>query len=165
MVKAKANVPAGRPPRDSHVTKTEFVLPSDANNLGSVFGGRVMEWIDIAAAISAGRHCRKTVVTASMDDLHFLHPVKAGTVVVLQAQVNWAGHTSVEVGVEVFGEDLKTGERTRACLAYLTFVALDANGTPSPVPPLLPETSEEKRRFAAAEERRRFRLERRKAFG
>lgn len=157
--------PVGRPPRESHVVKTEFVLPSDANNLGTVFGGRVMEWIDIAAAISAGRHCRKTVVTASMDDLHFIRAIKAGTVIVLHAQVNWAGRTSVEVGVEVFGEDLKTGERTRACQAYLTFVALDASGKPTAVPALLPETSEEKRRYTEAEERRRFRLERRKAFG
>lgn len=157
---AKALV-SGRPPRDSEVTKTEVVLPSDANNLGTVFGGRVMEWIDVAAAVSAGRHCRATVVTASMDDLHFLAPIKAGMVVILQAQVNYAGKTSVEVGVEVLSEDLRTGKRRRCCHAYLTFVALDAKGRPMPVPTLLPETSEERRRFREAEERRQFRLQRR----
>ncbi|HVO30828.1 MAG TPA: acyl-CoA thioesterase, partial [bacterium] len=90
------NPQPGRAPRESVVTKTEFVLPSDANALGNVFGGRVMEWIDIAAAIAAGRHCRSVVVTASMDDLHFLAPIKVGDVVVLQAQVNFAGRTSLE---------------------------------------------------------------------
>ena len=154
----------GRPPRESAVTKTEIVLPSDANNLGSVFGGRVMEWIDIAAAISAGRHCRSTVVTASMDDLHFLAPIKTGDVVVLQAQVNFAARTSIEVGVEVFSEERSTGERKRCCQAWLTFVALDDRGKPTGVPPVLPETTEERRRFAEAEERRRFRLERRNRF-
>lgn len=155
---------AGRPPRESIVTKTEIVLPSDANNLGSVFGGRVMEWIDIAAAISAGRHCRAIVVTASMDDLHFLAPIRSGDVVVLQAQVNFAASTSMEVGVEVFSEELSTGERKRCCQAWLTFVALDARGKPAQVPPVLPETAEERRRFQEAEERRRFRLERRNRF-
>lgn len=154
-------ITGGRPPRDSEVTKTEVVLPSDANNLGTVFGGRVMEWIDIAAAVAAGRHCRTTVVTASMDDLHFLAPIKAGMVVVLIAQVNFAGRTSVEVGVEVLSEDLRTGERRRCCHAYLTFVALDSKGRPTAVPPLLPETEEERRRFRRAEQRRQFRLERR----
>ena len=151
----------GRPPRDSFVTKTEVVLPSDANNLGTVFGGRVMEWIDIAAAVSAGRHCRGTVVTASMDDLHFLAPIKAGMVVILNAQVNFAGSTSVEVGVEVLSEHLVTGERVRCCQAFLTFVALDERGKPKRVPALFPETAEERRRYKEAEERKRFRLQRR----
>lgn len=154
----------GRPPRDSRVEKTEVVLPSDANNLGTVFGGRVMEWIDIAAAVSAGRHCRSTVVTASMDDLHFLAPIKAGMVVILIAQVNYAGRTSVEVGVEVLSEDQRSGERTRCCHAFLTFVALDGKGKPMGVPALFPETAEERRRFKEAEERRAFRLKRRDAF-
>lgn len=154
----------GRAPRESTVTKTEIVLPSDANALGTVFGGRVMEWIDICAAIAAGRHCRRTVVTASMDDLHFHAPIKVGEVVVLHSQVNFAAHTSVEVGVEVFSEDKFTGERKRCCQAWLTFVALDEEGKPTGVPPLLPETSEERRRFQEAEERRRFRLERRDRF-
>ena len=154
----------GRAPRESVVTKTEIILPSDANALGTVFGGRVMEWIDIAGAIAAGRHCRRTVVTASMDDLHFLAPIKVGEVVVVTAQVNFAAHTSLEVGVEVFSEARDTGERTRCCQAWLTFVALDEQGRPTAVPPLLPETTEEKRRFQEAEERRRFRLERRNRF-
>lgn len=170
MAKAKAKATKdavrveGRPPRDSRVEKTEVVLPSDANNLGTVFGGRVMEWIDIAAAVSAGRHCRGTVVTASMDDLHFLAPIKAGMVVILIAQVNYAGRTSVEVGVEVLSEDQRTGERTRCCHAYLTFVALDPKGKPVGVPALFPETAEERRRFEEARERRQFRLERRDRF-
>jgi acyl-CoA hydrolase len=155
---------AGRPPRESLVVKTEIVLPSDANNLGTVFGGRVMSWIDIAAAISAGRHCKTDVVTASMDDLHFHAPIKSGMVVVLNAQVNFAGRTSVEVGVEVLSEHPHTGERERCCQAWLTFVAVDGKGRPVEVPPLLPETAEERRRFLEAEERRRFRLDRRDRF-
>ena len=160
----KPSTKPGRAPRESHVTKTEIVLPSDANNLGTVFGGRVMEWIDIAAAICANRHCRTTVVTASMDDLHFLAPIRAGMFVILEATLNYAGKTSVEVGVEVLSEEPSTGARTRACAAYLTFVAVDAKGRPVAVPPLLPETAEERRRHAEAEQRRRFRLERRQAF-
>ena len=154
-------ITTGRPPRDSIVVKTEFVLPSDANNLGTVFGGRVMEWIDLAAAISAGRHCKATVVTASMDDLHFLKPIKAGMVVLMTAQVVYAGKTSVEVEVEVLSEHPTTGERERCCHAQLTFVALDGSGKPTRVPPVRPETAEERRRYELAEERRRFRLERR----
>lgn len=158
-----AKATKGKPPRASFVTKTEIVLPSDTNNLQTVFGGRVMSWIDIAAAISAARHCGRTAVTASMDDLHFLAPIKAGAIVVLQSQVNFTGSTSMEVGVEVFTEDVRTGERTIACHAFLTFVALDASGRPVPVPPVVPETAEERRRFLEAERRRRFRLERRKS--
>lgn len=158
------NPQPGRAPRESLVTKTEIVLPSDANALGTVFGGRVMEWIDIAAAIAAGRHCRSVVVTASMDDLHFLAPIKVGDVVVLQAQVNYTARTSLEVEVEVFSEHRESGERKQCCHAWLTFVALDDDGKPTTVPPLLPETKDERRRWQDAEERRRIRLERRNRF-
>src|SRR3954452_2969526 len=105
-VAAKRKAPTGKHPRDSAVTMTELVLPSDANSLGTIFGGQIMSWIDIAAAIAAGKHARRVVVTASIDALHFLGPVKVGNVVYIQAQVNFASRTSMEVGVRVESEHL-----------------------------------------------------------
>ncbi len=145
-------------PSESSVTMTEMVLPSDANSLGTIFGGRVMAWIDIAAAIAAGKHARRVVVTASIDALHFVAPVKVGNVVYIHAQVNFASRTSMEVGVHVEAEHLATGDRTHTSSAYLTFVALDANGRPTPVPPVAPETEDEIRRFEAAKKRRESRV-------
>lgn len=137
---------------------TELVLPSDANSLGTIFGGRVMAWIDIAAAIAAGKHARRVVVTASIDALHFVAPVKVGDVVYIYARVNFASRTSMEIGVRVEAEHLATGDRTHTSTAYLTFVALDANGKPTPVPPVIPKTEEEVRRFEAAKKRRESRI-------
>lgn len=148
----------GKPPKDSTVTMTEIVLPSHANALGTIFGGRIMSWIDIAGAIAAGRHARRVVVTASLDALHFVAPVKVGHVVHIKASVNWAGRTSVEVGVRVDSENPVTGEMRHTATAYATFVALDEKGTPTPVPPVIPETSEEKRRFEQALKRREARI-------
>lgn len=145
-------------PRDSRVEMTEIVLPSDANPLGSVFGGRVMQWIDIAGAVSAGRHARRTAVTASMDDLHFHAPIHVGSVAVLEARVQAAFHTSMEVAVTVHSEDLRTGARTLCTSAFITFVALDDEGKPCEVPPLAPETEEDRARMAAAHKRREERL-------
>ena len=141
--------------------KSEIVLPSDANALGTAFGGRVVSWIDIAASISAQRHCRSFVVTASMDDIHFVAPIRQGEVVVLLAQVNASWRTSVEVGVRVEAEDVLTGVRKHAVTAYLTFVALGPDGTPTPVPPVTPETETERRRQSQANGRREQRLARR----
>lgn len=137
---------------------TEIVLPSDTNALGTIFGGKIMSWIDIAAAIAAGRHARRVVVTASIDALHFVAPVKVGHVVQLRAQVNFASKTSMEVGVRVDSENPMTGEMTHTSTAYTTFVALDDHGRPTPVPPILPETPDEKRRFEAAKKRRESRI-------
>ncbi|MCC6277127.1 MAG: acyl-CoA thioesterase [Oligoflexia bacterium] len=140
---------------------TEIVLPSHANSLGTVFGGVIMSWIDIAGAISAQRYCRRTVVTASIDDLAFLHAVKVGWVVQVRARVNFTSRTSMEVGVRVDCENPKTGEWYHTSTAYLTFVALDESGKPTPVAPLVPQSQEQKRRFNDAIKRREFRLKRR----
>ncbi len=150
-----------KPACESYVEMTEIVLPSHTNPLGTAFGGQIMAWIDICAGIAAQRHARQIVVTASMDDLHFRAPIYQGEVVVLKAQVNRSFHTSMEVGVRVEAENPLTGERRHCSSAYLTFVALDAEGNRVPIPPLVPETEDEKRRYEEAAERRRYRLERR----
>jgi acyl-CoA hydrolase len=148
----------GRRCRDSVVEMTEMVLPNDANRLGNLLGGRLMHMIDIAAAIAASRHTNRVCVTASVDELHFHHPIKIGEVVILKASVNRAFHTSIEVGVRVSKEDLLTGKRTHTNSAYLTFVAIDEEGRPVPVPPLIPQTKDEKRRYRGAARRRLQRL-------
>ncbi len=117
-----------------------------------------MQWIDIAGAIAAGRHAQGAVVTASMDRLHFMEPVRLGAVVIIQAQVNFAARTSLEVGVRVFVEDPRTGSRLQATRAYLTFVAVDEAGRPRPVTPLVLEDEEDRRRFDLAARRRQDRL-------
>jgi acyl-CoA hydrolase len=137
---------------------TEFVLPNDANPHGTILGGKVMHWMDLAAAISAYRHCRKPVVTVCVDTVRFLHPVKVGEVMLFEAVVTRAFRTSVEVAVEVKSENLLTGERKKTCSAYLTFVAIDEQGRPTPVPELRPETDDEKQRYSEAGRRRDYRL-------
>ena len=137
---------------------TEMVLPNDANRLGDLLGGRLMHMIDIAAAIAASRHTNRVCVTASVDELHFHHPIKVGEVVTLRARVNRAFNTSLEVGVRVSKEDLLTGKRTYTNSAYLTFVAIDEEGRPVTVPQVKPQTDEEKRQFRDAAGRRRQRL-------
>jgi acyl-CoA hydrolase len=152
----------GRPVRASRTEMTELVLPQDSNLLGNILGGRVMHMIDIAGAIAAHRHCHRQVVTASVDHLDFLNPVRVGDLIVLEAHVNRAFHTSVEVGVEVFSEDSVAGVRKHTTTAFLTFVALDEIGRPVPVPPLIVKTSEERKRYWEAGERRNLRLKARK---
>jgi len=148
----------GRAPSESTVTTTHIVLPSHTNALGTIFGGTVMSWIDVAAAIAAGKHARKVVVTASIDALHFSAPIRLGDVVHIQAMVNYSARTSMEVGVRVDAENPRTGEIRRTVTAYTTFVALGDNGRPTEVPPVLPSTPEEKRRFDAAQRRRETRV-------
>jgi acyl-CoA hydrolase len=150
-----------RPPSESTVEMTELVLPNDTNPLGNCMGGRVMHLIDVAAAISARRHARTTCVTAAVDEIAFHEPVPMGSVLVLTAAVNLACRTSMEVGVRVEMESLKSGLRHHCATAYLTFVALDETGRPTPVPPLEPETEIERRRLQEAEQRRSRRLARR----
>jgi acyl-CoA hydrolase len=152
------NALPGRPVSASRTDMIELVLPQDANLLGNILGGRVMHLIDIAGAIAAHRHCHRQVVTASVDHLDFLNPVRLGELIVLEAQVNRAFHTSVEVGVEVFSENCSKGDRKHTTTAFLTFVAFDEIGNPCPVPPVILKTQEERRRFREAGERRKARL-------
>jgi acyl-CoA hydrolase len=147
-----------RTPRASRVETEQLVLPGLTNTHGTIFGGMLMQWIDIAAGISAARHAGGPVVTASMDRLHFLHPIRLGEVVTVQAQVNFAGTTSMEVGVRVMAEDQSAQGRRQTTRAFLTFVAVDENGRPRPVPPLSLETAVDRRRFADARTRRAVRL-------
>jgi acyl-CoA hydrolase len=151
---------APKHPRESEVVMTQMILPSDANNVSTAFGGKVMEWIDICGAVSAQRHCRQVVVTASMDDLHFHAPIRVGWTVTLHARVLATFRTSMEVGVTVTAENPLTGERHLTTSALLTFVALTAEGTRVPVPPLKLETEEERAAFAEAEQRRAERMAR-----
>ncbi len=150
------------PVSQSRVIMTEMVLPSHTNALESIFGGVIMSWIDIAGAISAQRHCRLSVVTASIDDLHFVQPVYKGWIVNLKASVNYVAHTSMEVGVRIDAENPIQGETFHTASAYLTFVALGPDGRPTPVPQVLAETADEIRRQRLGAIRRAARLERRK---
>ncbi len=143
----------------SYVQMTEIVLPGHTNQLGSIFGGQLMAWIDIAGSIAASRHARGVCVTASIDALHFLAPVRLGHHISIFASVNYTGRTSMEVGARLESEDPHTGERTYVAKAYMTFVAVDERGAPRPVPPIVPETEAELRRFRDAEIRRASRLD------
>jgi acyl-CoA hydrolase len=148
----------GRPVRESASEYSEIALPNDANVYGYLLGGRVMHLVDMAGALAAMRHTRCPVVTASVDHMSFLHPVHIGQLMILRSSVNRVFRTSMEVGVKVLVEDLVTGERLHTSSAYLTFVALDAEGKRIPVAPVIPETEEEKRRYAEAGQRREHRL-------
>jgi acyl-CoA hydrolase len=143
------------------VYATELVLPNDTNQLGSLLGGRLMHWIDITAAIAAQRHSGCVCVTASVDELNFLHPIKLGEIVTLQASVNRAFHSSMEIGVLVTAQGPKEATARRATNAYLTFVAIDEQGRPATVPPITPQTEDETRRYEEALQRRKRRLDQR----
>ena len=143
---------------ESAAEMVEMVLPNDANPLGNLLGGRVMHLIDIAGAISAHRHARSQVVTVAVDNLDFLYPIRVGELVVLRAHITRAFHTSMETEVRVYREDYLTGERQHTNSAFVTYVALDSAGKPQAVPPLIPHTMEEKRRYREALARRRQRL-------
>jgi acyl-CoA hydrolase len=148
----------GKPVRESISEYSELALPNDANGLGNVLGGKVMHLVDLAAAMAAIRHARRPCVTASVDSLHFLHPVRIGQLIVLRSSVNRVFRTSMEVGVWVETETLLTGEKLHTCSAYLTFVALDENSKAVEIPPVIPETEEQLRRYRQAGERREYRL-------
>jgi acyl-CoA hydrolase len=149
--------------RESQHEGSELMMPQNANLLGHVFGGVVLGMMDKTAAIAAFRHARSACVTASIDRVDFREPIHVGDLVVMKASVNFAGRTSMEVGVRVEAEELITGRRRHTNSAYLTFVAVDRNGRPVAVPRLEPETPDEIRRYVAAQERRRRRLEERQA--
>lgn len=144
--------------RESISEYSEFALPTDANTFGNVLGGKVMHLVDLAAALAATRHARCPVVTASIDQMSFLHPVHIGHLIILRSSVNRVFRTSMEVGVRVEVEELFTGKRRHTSSAYLTFVAIDPNGRRIPVPRVIPETEDEKRRYAEADQRRAYRL-------
>jgi acyl-CoA hydrolase len=149
--------------RESRHETSELMMPEHANNMGNVFGGVILSLMDKTAAIAAFRHSRAPVVTASIDRVDFREPIHPGDLIVMQASVNYAGRTSMEVGVRVEAEDLLTGRRRHTNSCYLTFVAVDRNGRPIEVPEVKPESEDEIRRFAAAQQRRRRRLEERQA--
>lgn len=152
----------GKPVRESISDYSELALPNDANGLGNVLGGTVMHLVDLCGAMAAMRHARMPVVTASVDSLHFLHPVRIGQLIMLRSSVNRVFRSSMEVGVYVLTENLLTGERLHTCSAYLTFVALGAERKATVIPPVIPESEDEIRRFREAGERREYRLAQRK---
>lgn len=154
---SKSNV-GPKPIRVSEVTMTEMVLPQHTNALGNVFGGTVMSWVDIAAATCAMRHCARQVVTASVDALHFLAPIRLGWIATIQASINYVGGSSCEIGVKVTSENPISGETYHTASAYLTFVSLDSHNRPTPMPGLILETDDDRRRHAAGEIRRANRL-------
>ncbi len=145
-------------PSDSYTVMTELVLPNDTNTFGNLMGGRLMYWMDIAAALAAMKHCSSPVVTASVDNISFEAPIKLGNVVHIEAKVSRAFNSSMEVHLNVWGEDAIQQFKYKSNEAYYTFVALDPNGKPRPVPGLVPATEEEVKLFEGALRRRQIRL-------
>lgn len=154
--------PVGKPPRLSQLEMTELVLPNDTNLLGNLLGGRLMHWIDIAGAMTASRHSNKIVATVALDSLDFRHPARMGEIVMLKSKLTWVGRTSMEVKVNAYAENLENGNVIMTNQAFITFVALDKEGKPTPVLPLILETEEEKKDFEEAQIRRAERLKRKK---
>jgi len=153
----RSKLTRSRPVRESISEMTEIVLPNDANPLNALLGGRLMHWIDLAGAMAAHRHSRTYVVTASIDHLDFLVPVRVGDFVILRSSVNRVFRTSMEVGVKVWVENYRSDQHLHVSSAYLTFVAIDAAGNKVVVPPVVPETEEEQRRYEGAARRREIR--------
>jgi acyl-CoA hydrolase len=149
-----------RRPTESAVETTHAVLPPDTNHHGTAFGGIIMQWMDIAAGIAAARHSRGEVVTIAVDELLFTQPIRLGDIVVIKASVNFAGHTSMEVGVRVESENTASSRRLHCLSGYFTMVGIDAKRRPRPVPPVVPASADERRRYAAAQVRRAARLRR-----
>lgn len=142
----------------SRVRMNELVMPNDTNPLGNLMGGRLMQWMDICSAISAQRHCNRNVVTVAVDSVEFKHAIKLGEVVVIEGEVTRAFTTSMEIAMQVWSENLRTGVRRLCTTSFYTFVSVDADGKPVPVPEIIPENEFEKERYKQAEERREMRL-------
>ena len=155
----------GKAPRLSHTTMAELMMPHMANVLGNVHGGELMGMMDRVAAVSAIRHAQVPCVTVSVDRVHFREPIHVGELVTMYASVNYAHRTSIEVGIRVEAENVLTGVRRHTNSCYLTYVAIDQAGRPVAVPPVLPETDEERARYQAAELRRAQRIAELKAKG
>jgi acyl-CoA hydrolase len=147
----------GKRPSESEMTTARLMMPTDANVLGNVFGGAIMKYMDEIAAIVAWRHAGKNVVTASIDRMNFYAPVYVGNLLILKASVNYVGRTSMEIGVRLESQDPTTRKGTHAGSCYLTYVALDEKGKPTPIPPLIVATPNERRRFNEALARRKLR--------
>ncbi len=147
----------GKRPSESAMTTARLMMPTDANVLGNVFGGAIMRYMDEIAAIVAWRHAGKNVVTASIDRMNFFSPVYVGNLLILKASVNYVGRTSMEIGVRIEAQDPSTREGTHAGSCYLTYVALDEKGKPTPISPLITVTPDERKRFKEALARRRLR--------
>jgi acyl-CoA hydrolase len=145
-------------PRESFVSMTELVLPNDTNTLNNLMGGRLMHWMDIVSAIAAQKHSNRTVVTASVDNISFKHPIQLGNVVTLRARVTRAFNSSMEVRIDVEAEDIPSGKKTVSNSAYFTFVAVDQSGRPIDVPEIEPETEEDREYYNGALRRRQLRL-------
>jgi acyl-CoA hydrolase len=145
-------------PKDTFVIMSELVLPNDTNTLGNLMGGRLMHWMDIAAAISSQKHCNCPVVTASVDNVSFANPIKLGNLLTIESKLTRSFHTSMEVYLRVWGEDLSAQYRYLSNEAYMTFVALDPNGRPRKVPEIVPETEIETKMYEGALRRRQLRL-------
>lgn len=137
---------------------TELILPNDTNTLGNLMGGRLLHWLDICAAISAHRLCRRVVVTASVNNVSFSHPIRLGDIITLEAKISRSFKSSMEVFIDVFVEDHRTGEKKKCNNAIYTFVAVDQLGSPIAVPELIPETPEEKERYEGALRRKQLSL-------
>lgn len=152
-------IPPPKPVRESLSEYSELTLPNDANSIGTLFGGKLMQYVDLAGSLAAARHARSPIVTASVDYMTFLRPVRIGQLVVLKSSVNRVFRTSMEVGVKVWVEDLRNGEIDHVSSAYLTFVALDREGHKIVLPQVIPESEEEMRRHQEAGERRAYRLQ------
>jgi uncharacterized protein (TIGR00369 family) len=150
-----------RPVSASQATMSELIMPNMANVLGQAFGGAILSLVDRVAAVAAIRHARRPCVTVSVDRVDFLKPIHLGELVTAVASVNFVGRTSMEVGVRIEAENLVTGERRHTNSCYLTFVAVDDQGRPTPVPPVFPETTVERRRYEAGQRRRQRRIEER----
>lgn len=145
-------------PRESLVSMTELVLPNDTNTLNNLMGGRLMHWMDIVSAIAAQKFSNRIVVTASVDNISFKHPIQLGNVVTLKAKVTRSFHSSMEVRIDVEAEDVPSGRKIESNSAFFTFVAMDEQSQPTEVPEVLPETDEEKQLFDSALRRRQLRL-------
>lgn len=146
-------------PKDSEIQMREMVMPSDTNPNGTIFGGKIMSWIDIAAAMCAQRHCNSPVVTVHVDDISFQAPIKVGHHVIIKASMNYVGNTSMVIGVKVQGENPLSGQIYNTTKAYVTFVSLDDYGKPEKVPKLKCETDQEKRRYENALKRKKLKEE------
>jgi len=145
-------------PKESLAIQTQVVLPNDTNVMGNLFGGRLLQWMDIVASIAAHRHSRRVVVTASVNNVSFNNPINHSSIVTLEAKVSRAFTSSMEIFIDVWIEDQVSGEKVKCNEAIYTFVAIDQNGSPLPVPELIPETKEEKQRYDSALQRRQLSL-------
>jgi acyl-CoA hydrolase len=148
----------GRHPRESEAVMTELMMPHHANVMGNVFGGHILSLVDRVAAVAAIRHSNRPCVTVSVDKVNFREPIRVGELVTAYARVNFAGRTSMEVGVKVVAENVMTGDKRHTNSCYLTYVALDDKGEPTPVAPVVPESADEKRRYDRAAQRRATRV-------